>query len=70
MTSTEGKEGGLDEEVIQETFKSLRLDALRRTEPGTIRRALNDFGILRDVPLTADNVTRPLEKDPENAELE
>ncbi len=67
MTTNEKKRSGFSRGEIEETFKALRLDGLRRSEPNMFHPATRDFGVLRDVPLTADNVTRPLREDSRNA---
>ena len=58
MTS-EKKGSSLSRGEIEDIFKALRLDGLMRGEKDRSRPATDDFGVLRHVPVTADNVTTP-----------
>ncbi len=67
MMTSEKKRSSLSRGEIEDTFKALRFDGLRRGEKDRFRPATDDFGVLRHVPVTADNMTTPPREDSGNA---
>ena len=67
MHQGEKERRGPSQKEVEKTFRALRLDGLRRNEGDEFCPSPDGFGLLRHVSVTADNVTRPISKDPPNA---